>query len=100
MNLDRTIYRSTLFTSGKRILLDPAYLKHIAKFTTNRWIHTALAQRFVNDKVANEKIISSIPSRRWGTPDDFKGISVFLASRASDYVNGARIFLDSGTHSM
>ncbi|OIW33167.1 NAD(P)-binding protein [Coniochaeta ligniaria NRRL 30616] len=64
------------------------------------WIHTALAQRFVDDKEANEKIISGIPSRRWGHPDDFKGIAVFLASQASDYVNGARIFVDGGTHSM
>lgn len=64
------------------------------------WIHTALAQRFVDDKATNEKIISSIPARRWGNPQDFKGITVFLASRASDYVNGARIFVDGGTHSM
>ncbi|KAJ9157329.1 NAD(P)-binding protein [Pleurostoma richardsiae] len=64
------------------------------------WIHTALAQRFVDDKEANAKIISGIPSRRWGYPDDFKGVTVFLASKASDYVNGARIFVDGGTHSM
>lgn len=64
------------------------------------WIDTALAQRFINDEEANKKILSSIPSRRWGKPDDFKGITVFLASSASDYVNGARIFLDGGAHSM
>ncbi|CAH0054233.1 unnamed protein product [Clonostachys solani] len=64
------------------------------------WIATALAQRFINDEEANAKIISSVPSRRWGTPEDFKGVTVFLASRASDYVNGARIFLDGGAHSM
>ena len=65
-----------------------------------RWINTALAQRFINDKEANAKIMSSVPARRWGEPDDFKGITVFLASKASDYVNGARIFLDGGAHSM
>lgn len=68
--------------------------------TNTRWIATALAQRFINDEEANAKIISSVPSRRWGTPEDFKGVTVFLASRASDYVNGARIFLDGGAHSM
>ncbi|KAK7754048.1 hypothetical protein SLS62_003894 [Diatrype stigma] len=62
------------------------------------WIHTALSQRFVDDEEANAKIVSGIPARRWGAPDDFKGIAVFLASRASDYVNGARIFLDGGAH--
>ncbi len=66
----------------------------------SRWIHTALAQRFVDDKEANAKILGGIPARRWGKPDDFKGITVFLASRASDYVNGARIFLDGGTNGM
>ncbi|RKU40011.1 putative diacetyl reductase [(R)-acetoin forming] 2 [Coniochaeta pulveracea] len=64
------------------------------------WIHTALAQRFVDDKASNERIINSIPARRWGKPQDFKGIAVFLASEASDYVNGARIFVDGGTHGM
>lgn len=68
--------------------------------TISRWIATALAARFINDKEANAKILSGVPARRWGTPDDFKGITVFLASRASDYVNGARIFLDGGAHSM
>ncbi len=64
------------------------------------WIHTPLAQRFVDDKEANAKIISGIPSRRWGKPADFKGVAVFLASQASDYVNGARIFIDGGAHGL
>jgi NAD(P)-dependent dehydrogenase (short-subunit alcohol dehydrogenase family) len=59
-----------------------------------------LAQRFVDDKASNERIVNSIPARRWGKPQDFKGIAVFLASEASDYVNGARIFVDGGTHGM
>ncbi|MCD6285820.1 MAG: SDR family oxidoreductase, partial [Anaerolineae bacterium] len=33
---------------------------------------------------------------RWGTPDDFKGIGVFLASEASNYVNGAIVLVDGG----
>jgi NAD(P)-dependent dehydrogenase (short-subunit alcohol dehydrogenase family) len=54
----------------------------------------------VDDEASNERIINSIPSRRWGKPQDFKGIAVFLASEASDYVNGARIFVDGGTHGL
>ncbi|CAK7224473.1 hypothetical protein SEUCBS140593_005581 [Sporothrix eucalyptigena] len=64
------------------------------------WIHTALAQRYVDDPETNARITSTIPARRWGKPQDFKGITVFLASSASDYVNGARIFIDGGAHSM
>ena len=36
------------------------------------------------------------PSSRWGTPDDLKGIVVFLASAASDYINGYTIAVDGG----
>lgn len=64
------------------------------------WIHTALAQRYVNDPETNARIMSTIPARRWGKPQDFRGVTVFLASSASDYVNGARIFVDGGAHSM
>ena len=34
--------------------------------------------------------------RRWGVPDDFAGIAVFLASPASDFVTGAAIPIDGG----
>jgi 2-dehydro-3-deoxy-D-gluconate 5-dehydrogenase len=37
-----------------------------------------------------------IPVGRWGTPDDLKGIAIFLASSASDYISGAIIPVDGG----
>ncbi len=43
-----------------------------------------------------EAITSRIPAKRWGTPDDMKGPCVFLASDASDYLNGAVIPVDGG----
>ena len=33
---------------------------------------------------------------RWGQPDDFKGVTVFLASAASDYMNGTIVTVDGG----
>jgi gluconate 5-dehydrogenase len=36
------------------------------------------------------------PSRRWGLPDDLIGTVVYLASPASDYVNGQIIYVDGG----
>ncbi len=48
------------------------------------------------DPVRNPAILSRIPAGRWGTPDDFKGAAVFLASPASDYVNGFLLVVDGG----
>ena len=42
------------------------------------------------------EITDRIPAHRWGTPEDMKGTVVFLASRASDYLNGAVIPVDGG----
>lgn len=50
--------------------------------------------------IKNEKraasILERIPAGRWGTPDDFKGSIVFLASRASLYVSGEILTVDGG----
>jgi 2-deoxy-D-gluconate 3-dehydrogenase len=42
------------------------------------------------------EILGRIPMGRWGTPEDLKGIVVFLASEASAYVNGSTIAVDGG----
>jgi 2-deoxy-D-gluconate 3-dehydrogenase len=49
----------------------------------------------VND-TRYKQISDRIPANRWGTPDDMKGITIFLASHASDYVSGAIIPVDGG----
>jgi len=49
-----------------------------------------------NDPDRNAAILARIPAKRWGRPEDFKGVTVFLASRASDYVNGEIVVVDGG----
>jgi len=44
----------------------------------------------------NEFIISRTPAGRWGAPEDLAGTAVFLASRASDFVNGQVVYVDGG----
>jgi 2-deoxy-D-gluconate 3-dehydrogenase len=41
-------------------------------------------------------ILKHIPAGRWGTPDDLKCVVVFLASSASDYMQGAIVSVDGG----
>lgn len=41
-------------------------------------------------------ILARIPAGRWGTPQDVMGAAIFLASRASDYVNGFTLAVDGG----
>ena len=48
------------------------------------------------DADRSEAILDRIPAGRWGTPEDMKGAVVFLASKASDYVNGFTIAVDGG----
>ena len=48
------------------------------------------------DADRSASILARIPAGRWGTPDDLKGAVVFLASSASDYVNGYTIAVDGG----
>lgn len=49
-----------------------------------------------NDKERSNFILSRIPAGRWGTPDDLAGPVVFLASDASNYVNGHILCVDGG----
>lgn len=41
-------------------------------------------------------IVAKTPAERWGTPDDLTGPAVFLASAASDFVNGHILYVDGG----
>ncbi|MBC9795160.1 gluconate 5-dehydrogenase [Sinomicrobium weinanense] len=44
----------------------------------------------------NEFIINRTPAGRWGNPEDLAGTAVFLASKASDFVNGQIVYVDGG----
>lgn len=48
------------------------------------------------DEERSKAILDRIPAGRWGTPADVQGAAVFLASAASDYVNGYTVAVDGG----
>lgn len=57
---------------------------------------TELTQPLIKDEKRNAEILARIPQRRWGRPEDLKGVVVFLASDASDYITGTVIAVDGG----
>ena len=61
------------------------------------WIETDLTQQARRDVPGlHERVLARSPSGRWGRPDDFAGIAVFLACAASDFVTGTAIAVDGG----
>ena len=60
------------------------------------YIATDNTQALRDDPERSRAILERIPAGRWGTPEDFKGVAVFLASAASSYVNGAIYLVDGG----
>ena len=60
------------------------------------YIATRATAAIHDDPIRNKTILERIPAGRWGDPDDLKGIVVFLASAASDYMHGAIVSVDGG----
>ena len=61
------------------------------------WIDTALTRQARKDVPGlEERVTARTPAGRWGDPDHFQGIAVFLASAASDFVTGTAIPVDGG----
>ncbi len=60
------------------------------------YVRTDVTEALQNDPERYQAILERIPAGRWGNPDDFKGPAVFLASAASDFVNGEILVVDGG----
>ncbi|WP_341938254.1 SDR family oxidoreductase [Marinimicrobium sp. C2-29] len=85
-------------------------IAQVAKALSNEWgpkgvninaiapgyIATDNTQALRDNKERADAILARIPQGRWGEPEDFKGPVVFLASTASDYMNGSVVLVDGG----
>ncbi|HCW46295.1 MAG TPA: 2-deoxy-D-gluconate 3-dehydrogenase, partial [Erwiniaceae bacterium] len=60
------------------------------------YMATNNTEQLRNDEGRSQEILGRIPAGRWGKPDDMMGPVVFLASSASDYVNGYTLAVDGG----
>jgi 2-deoxy-D-gluconate 3-dehydrogenase len=60
------------------------------------YMRTSNTKALQEDETRNRQILDRIPAGRWGEPSDLAGAAVFLASAASDYVNGEVLVVDGG----
>lgn len=60
------------------------------------YMATDMNTALIEDNTRNEQILQRIPAGRWGKPEDMAGAVIFLASPASDYINGEIILVDGG----
>lgn len=61
------------------------------------WIDTDLTrQARIDVPGLHERVLERTPAKRWGVPEDFEGVAVFLSSAASDFITGAVVTVDGG----
>ena len=60
------------------------------------WIETPMTERHFGNDIFEQKVMPRIPVRRWGQPEDFNGLAVYLASDAAAYHTGDSILIDGG----
>lgn len=60
------------------------------------WVASELTLPLQQSEAFTQKAIARVPSRRWGKPEEFGGIAVYLASSASSFHTGGEILIDGG----
>src|SRR5690625_4230948 len=60
------------------------------------YIATDMNEALIHDNTRSRQIMERIPAGRWGTPEDFKGAIIYLASDASNFVHGHLLAVDGG----
>ena len=60
------------------------------------WIETAMTEKALNWDKFRDKVLPRVPVRRWGRPEDFGAIAVYLVSDASSYHTGDTFLIDGG----
>jgi 2-dehydro-3-deoxy-D-gluconate 5-dehydrogenase len=60
------------------------------------WIETDLTRKAYKKMGLHEEVVARTPQGRWGTPDDLTGATIFLASKASNFITGSTLAVDGG----
>jgi NAD(P)-dependent dehydrogenase (short-subunit alcohol dehydrogenase family) len=90
--------KGAVITMVKAIAVEHARYGVRANAILPGWIATEMTAGAQGSEVFNERVIGRVPSRRWGQPEDFGGIAVYLASDASRYHSGDSVIIDGGYH--
>ena len=89
-------------TKGAMLALTRGLAVELARYqiTANSiipgWIETAMTAPRVGDEKFEDRVMKRVPVRRWGRPEDFSGLAVYLASEASSYQTGEEFVVDGG----
>ena len=89
-------------SKGAVVQITKALANEWAKFGINinaiapGYMATNNTKALREDPIRSKSILDRIPAERWGTPEDLQGAAVFLASTASDYINGHVLAVDGG----
>ena len=60
------------------------------------WTQAAMTEDLLSSPAAQAKILPRVPLRRWGAPDDYEALAVWLAGPGSGYVTGQTLVIDGG----
>lgn len=63
------------------------------------YFKTELTKKLYEDEKFDSWLCARVPANRWGDPQELLGAAIFLASKASDYVNGHTLYVDGGLKS-
>jgi NAD(P)-dependent dehydrogenase (short-subunit alcohol dehydrogenase family) len=60
------------------------------------WTEAAMTEGLLDSPAAQSKILPRVPLRRWGTPQDYEAMAVWLAGPGSSYFTGQTLVMDGG----
>ena len=89
-------------SKGAVVQITKALANEWAKFGLNinaiapGYMATNNTKALREDAGRSKSILDRIPAERWGKPEDLQGAAIFLASKASDYINGHVLAVDGG----
>lgn len=95
-NQDYTATKAAIISVTNGIAVEFARYGVRANSLMPGWIATDMTGASQESEVFVKNVISRVPYRRWGRPDELGGIAVYLASDASSFHNGDSILVDGG----